>query len=293
MTQAPDASTTQPFFIVSSGRSGTQAMERLLGSYDNVEMHHEYLCTHLQPLAVRYYLGLADLDEACRELESTHGRALHYCEKPLFGDSSNKLAWLIEPLHRLFPGARFIHLVRDGRKVASSFLNKLGDECYDDRSTAILQRWYDDPKRHPAPPPEKRYWWNLPRQGDPRAAAFRGYNQFQRICFHWSEVNRTIQKDLRQIPAQQQRTYRLEDLTTQPAQLREMVEFLGLPYRDELAHALLRPHNVNRPLNFPLTAEQTRQFWAIAAETMHHFNYTSPREYEVIYNPDTTKEPDE
>ncbi len=263
-------------------------MERLLGSHPHVEMHHEYLCTHVQPLAVRYYLGLIDDDEACAALAQLHGRALHYCTREYFGDSSNKLAWLIKPLNRLFPQAKFIHLVRDGRKVTSSFFNKLGDECYDDDSNAILQRWYDDPSRYPPPPPEKRYWWNVPRRDDPRAASFRRYNQFQRICFHWNEINRTIQTQLAQIDPQRHRTYRLETLTRQPEQLREMLAFLALPYRDELAEMLLRPHNVNRPVNYPLTDTQTQQFWAIAGEMMQHFSYSHAPEYEVVYHP---KEP--
>lgn len=53
--------TTQLFFIVSSGHSRTQMMEKLSQAFPSVEMHHEYLCIHVQPLAVRYYVGLASI----------------------------------------------------------------------------------------------------------------------------------------------------------------------------------------------------------------------------------------
>ena len=96
-----------------------------------------------------------------------------YCEKEHWGDSSNKLSWLIPELAELLPQAKFVHLVRDGRKVASSYFHKLADECYDDRSTAILRAHVDDPLGAPPPPPEKKYWWPLPRTDDPVAGASR------------------------------------------------------------------------------------------------------------------------
>ncbi len=275
---------TRPFFILSSGRSGTAAMARLLAGYDSVEMHHEYLCTHVQELAVRHYLGLTGEREAMEALARWHGSAVHYCERPLFGDSSNKLSWLVAPLARLFPEARFIHLVRDGRKVASSFFHKLADECYDDRSTAALQRWYDDPHRHPPPPPEKRYWWNVPRRDDPRAEAFRHYDRFQRICFHWAEVNREIRTRLDALDPARWRRFRLEELTRDPAQLERLLAFLGLPCGAEQIALMARPHNVNRPVDRPLDGSQREKFWAIAGEEMAHYGYDRAPEYTMRYD---------
>ncbi|HEY5347723.1 MAG TPA: sulfotransferase, partial [Rhizomicrobium sp.] len=162
-----------PFFIVSSGRSGTAMLHKALAAVPGVEMHHEYGVQIAQPLAVRRYLGLIDDHETARTLRQTHGAAVHYSPAEHWGDSSNKLSWLIPDLAALFPEARFVHLVRDGRKVASSYFHKLGAECYDDRSNAILQAHYDDPLAAPAPPPEKKYWWPVPRKSDSMAARFR------------------------------------------------------------------------------------------------------------------------
>ena len=101
---------------------------------------------------------------------------------------------IILPIDTTYIGLKlkFIHLVRDGRKVVSSYFHKLGDECYDDKSVAVLQAWLDDPVLNPMPPPEKKYWWNIPKPGTPLSKVFRRYDQFQRICFHWAEVNRFI-----------------------------------------------------------------------------------------------------
>ena len=151
-----------------------------------------------------------------------------------WGDSSNKLSWLIPELAALLPQAKFVHLVRDGRKVAGSYFRKLGDECYDDRSTAILQAFIDDPARNPAPPPEKKYWWPLPRPiRSVDGCNFARFSQFERIAWHWAEINRVILDSLAALPAARTSFVRLEDLQQSAHAVRELFDFLNLPYRDE------------------------------------------------------------
>src|SRR5262249_40680909 len=156
-------------FVVSSGRSGTAMMVKALAAAPGVTIEHEYMVNLVQPLAVRRYQGLAGAKEARGVLSACHGAALRYADAGLWGDSSNKLSWLIPDLAALFPEARFIHLVRDGRKVASSYFHKLAAECYDDRSAKILAAYLADPASVAAPPPEKKYWWPQPKKDDPWA----------------------------------------------------------------------------------------------------------------------------
>ncbi len=274
---------TKPFFVVSSGRSGTAMLQKALSADDNVDVHHEYMVHIVQPLAVRRYLGIVDGAETRRVLGTTHASAVQYSEKIHWGDSSNKLSWLIPDLAALFPDAKFVHLVRDGRKVASSYFHKLGAECYDDRSTAILRAHLDDPARIPAPPPEKKYWWPQPRKSDPIASAFRGFCQFRRISWHWSEINRVILEDLERLPAQHSRFVRLEDLCASPETLRELFGFLGLPYRDLYFSMFERPHNVNRPRDSLLSDAQREQFETIAGSMLERLGYAAREEYVVNY----------
>ena len=53
-----------PFFIVSSGRSGTAMMMKALVQAEDATIEHEYQVHDVQPLAVRRYQGLADEIEA-------------------------------------------------------------------------------------------------------------------------------------------------------------------------------------------------------------------------------------
>lgn len=273
----------KPFFIVSSGRSGTAMLHKALSAVEGVEMHHEYMVQIVQPLAVKRYLGLVDFGECAKRVAETYGGAIFYSQAAHWGDSSNKLSWLIPELAATFPDARFVHLVRDGRKVAGSYFHKLGDECYDDRSTAILQAYYDAPGARPAPPPEKKYWWPLPRHGAKDAADFRGFNQFQRICWHWTEVNRLAIEELSKLPAERTMFVRLEELRASPSQVRALYEFLDLPWREEAYGVFAKPHNVNRPQDRLLDAGQRAQFDAIAGEMQAKLGYAGRPEYLVNY----------
>jgi hypothetical protein len=274
---------TQAFFIVSSGRSGTAMLHKVLSAAGNVEMHHEYMVHIVQPLGVKRYMGRVLPAEAQEILRNVHLAAVRYSEAAHWGDSSNKLSWLIPDLAELMPAAKFVHLARDGRKVASSYFHKLGNECYDDRSTAVLAGYARNPAQNPAPPPEKKYWWPLPRPGDPFEHAFAGFDQFERIAWHWAEINRVILAALAPLPEQQKLFMRLEDLESDPANVRALFAFLGLLCRDEHAAMFARPHNVNRPDDRLLDARQTQSFERIAGAMMQTLGYAGKPEYVVNY----------
>lgn len=277
------SSETTPVFIVSSGRSGTAMMQRLFSCFRQTDMHHEYMASQVQPAAVKYHMGLIGLGEAMHALKATHAAAIYYSDAMFWGDASNKLSWLIPALDVLFPKARFIHLVRDGRKVASSYFHKHADECYEAHATAVMQRYYDARGELPAPPPERKYWWPLPPRGHMHELEFLTFNQFQRIAFHWAEINRTISHDLDAIAPERRHTVRLEDLVARADARHGLLNFLGLPWDDRIMGLLNRPHNVGRPEDYPLTPEQTEQFNLIAGDVMRTFGYDRRPEYRVAY----------
>lgn len=275
----------QVFFIVSSGRSGTQALQRVLNTSADAEVHHEYLCTHVQPLAMKYYLGFVPRGEACRQLGRLHGAAVNFSARRHWGDSSNKLSWLIEPLAELFPDARFIHLVRDGRKVVSSFFHKLSEECYEQAAWQAFVRWSLHPQSEMEPPPEKRYWWPRPRDLF-TYPQWQSWSRFERLCFCWQETHQEIERGLQGLPAERVWRIRLEDLIGDPGRLKMLAAFLQMNLPTQAADLLRRPHNVHRPEDFPLDAQQTSCFWRMCAPTMARYGYDGDGEYRVNYHPD-------
>lgn len=240
----------------------------------------------IQPLAVRYWMHLTDRSEALRILGATYGAAIRHADTPIWIDSSNKASWVIDLLTELFPNARFVHLVRDGRKVVSSYFHKLGDECYDDQSTAILAKFAEGNRKLTGltpPPPEKKYWWPIPNGHHPDAKAFKSWDQFERIAFHWAEINRTIIRSLSNISDSQHIRVHLEDLVSQPASLQNLFAFMDLGPSDEAFETLQRPFNVNQPENNLLTDDELAKFSAIAGPMMTEFGYHEEREYLVNY----------
>jgi hypothetical protein len=258
-------------------------LQKVLSSAGNIEMHHEYAVDIVQRLAVRHYLGLTNDNETRDVLRATHAAAIHYSKAAHWGDSSNKLSWLIPELANLLPRAKFVHLVRDGRKVTSSYFHKLGAECYDDRSSGILQAFFDNLTETPAPPPEKKYWWPCPRASDPLAQEFRRFDQFQRIAWHWAEINRVILEGLQHVGPSQQHFVRLEELQESAVAVRALFGFLDLGYRKDHAVAFARPHNVNRPEDRLLDSRQRMQFDALAGRMMERLGYADRPEYVVNY----------
>jgi len=269
-------------FIVSSGRSGSAMMESLFRALPGVEMQHEYMVHITQKLGCRYAMGLADDDAAIRVLRETHLAAVQHSPASVWGDSSNKLSWLVRPLAKLMPEARFVHLTRDGRKVAGSYLRKLGDECYDDASTATLGRWLAAPDGVP-PPPEKKYWWPHPTIDDPDAARWPHFNQFERIAWHWNAINREIGLAFAELACGQTLSVKLEDLVSDRDTFDRFVRFCWTEPSNEAYALMQRPHNVNRPEDAPLSAAQSAAFWRIAAEQMDALGYTDQPEYAMRY----------
>jgi hypothetical protein len=274
---------TKAFFVVSSGRSGTAMLQKALSGVAGVDMNHEYAVQITQPLAVRRYLDLVGSHEAGRVLSETHAAAIRCSEAAVWGDSSNKVSWLIPELAELLPEAKFVHLVRDGRKVTGSYFRKLAGECYDDRATEMLQAHYDNPGANPPPPPEKPYWWPVPRKTDPLAGAFRQFDQFTRIAWHWAEINRVILQSLARLAPERALFVRLEDLHQSPRAVQELFRFLNLPYRHEHFQAFERPHNVNRPEDRLLDKSERARFEAVANSMMERLGYARRDEYVVNY----------
>jgi hypothetical protein len=249
-----------------------------------VEAHHEFGCTHIQPVAAKYYMRLAAREEVIRAITRLHGSASYWSDAPLWIDASNKLTWIVDCLIEVFPEARFVNLIRDGRKVALSYYKKLPDEMYDDASVAILREWIGN-QDLPEPPPEKRYWWNIPQPGQPFDTKFEEFNQFERAAYHWTEANRVARHSLSlHVPKSQQLTMRLEDLVSTSEDQRRLCEFLGIEHSETFEQVLSRPENVIIPIDYSMNQEQRRAFEAIAGDEMSALGYRLDEpEYRVEY----------
>lgn len=274
---------TQFLATVSTGRAGSYLIHKILSLYPSVESHHEFCIEHVQKLSVLHRAGVVSEEHAALQLRETHGAGVWHSGADWFGDSSNKLSYLIKPLRVILPEAKFIHLTRDGRRVVSSYHHKLANE-------AMVDKWVNrvcDHLRHshiyPAPPPLKPYWWPQPEfYGGEYHSFFLDWTRFQRLCWFWQDCNKVILRDLESVPDDQKYFVRLEDLTSNVEELSRLLSFLGLRWSDKAWQLCQTPQNVGEPVSYPLTKEQEAQYWEIC-EGMHERLGYGKNDYAVQY----------
>jgi hypothetical protein len=155
-----------PFFIVGSGRSGTTLLRLILTGHSRIEIPPETwfyltlvekvpLSGPLSPAMITEAIGIivnayrwpdmkidaAAFDRAVRALDRpsladimgiVYGHHLARAGKPRFGDKTPRYISIVPQLSTIYPGAKFIHLLRDGHDVAISICN-----------AGFRMRWYD------------------------------------------------------------------------------------------------------------------------------------------------------
>jgi hypothetical protein len=144
-----------PFFIIGSGRSGSTLLRMILASHSRLAIPAEtwFLEPLVKQLPIHRPLGPEELAEAVRVITSHYRwpdmhmdvgefrKAASALDRPFlsqvveviyrhhmsqegkqrWGDKTPGYFRIIPQLAQIFPGARFIHLLRDGRDVARSF----------------------------------------------------------------------------------------------------------------------------------------------------------------------------
>jgi hypothetical protein len=276
--------TTKPIFILGSGRSGTLALVQALMTSDEVEVHHEYLFENILSDAVLYFMGRLEERAMTDKLTRTHVAAVYYSKKSFWIDCSNALPWIVKPLDKLFPGAKFVLVIRNGRRVVSSFYHKFADVMYADDSVSALQNWLE--ARSPIkPPPEKKYWRPIPLKYDPAYRDFENMNRFERLCSYWSKINFHVHDLFKQMAPERIMTVKFEDLKSRE-NFEKLTGFIGIKQSESMFGAMTRPVNVHIPKTFPLTDDQEASFERLCGRTMTHFGYECKEDYDVDYHPD-------
>jgi hypothetical protein len=138
-----------PFFIVGSARSGTTLLRVILNAHPKVtvppesrfvtelwhgsdhvdveaflrelEGHRQFKSWNLPIDSVRAALAGRDNVPYATAIEAVYTAYARRVDKEIWGDKTPRYVDHIPFLAGLFPGARFVHLVRDGRDVALSY----------------------------------------------------------------------------------------------------------------------------------------------------------------------------
>lgn len=167
------AKSTNPFvFVVGCPRSGTTLLQRMLDNHPQLAVANDThfitraakrvlrkdpippLTTELLDAVIsyrRFYRMGLDVAEVRKAAVDCPGYAEFVCRlytlrgqikrKPLSGEKTPDYCRKIPVLHALFPAARFIHIIRDGRNTALSTLNWATDS----KGPGKWSLWNEDP----------------------------------------------------------------------------------------------------------------------------------------------------
>ena len=253
-------------FIVGSGRSGTLTASEVCGLYTSSA--HEHKCTEVERLGTLRHYGRVSSPEIVAKLREWYADTdVHV---------NNKLSWVYPELREAFPDATFILLVRDGRKVVSSYLHKLDNEAY----TALgIQAQLDLRRGRGEPPIEKGYWYPVPAQYHRSSVA--EINRLEILSWYWGYANLLV---LGHSPNIQ--VFKLEVIGSSEAALGRFVRVAtGKDVDSRAIEFVKRPHNAIIPKDFGMSSEEQDIFFGsgCASLAMDMLGYSKEEFYAVKY----------
>lgn len=202
------------FFILSTGRSGSQAIARTLNSHPDVECYHEPRGPLIR-LSAEYAHGLKDQEQVKKELTFLY-QSGGLDEKSVYGESDMCLVPLIDVLIEVLPKARFIWQIRDARNVISS---------------GVGRKWFDDIETQLAKPEdwEKRGWnyyyyrFDGKKMGLLDSEVWESMDTFEKNCWYWAYANMKIKTAFEGLAPERKMTVKLEEVDVS-----KIFEFLGV-----------------------------------------------------------------
>lgn len=239
----------RPVFIIGAARSGTSMLGDILS-------RHPDLAYWLEPKYVWRYANPRSPTDARDASEATphvaayiRGRMARFTARQghrrcLEKTPSNTLR--VAFMHRIFPDALFLHMVRDGRDVAFSAAKKWSSPPHKAGLWRRLRDFQIPLRDAPAYTadflrdvvgrqlrPRRGYIWG-PHVPDLRAIA-KSHSLLVTCGIQWRESVESALGALAEVPAEQQLRVRFEDLVADPGPATSrMLEFAGLEPSDDV-----------------------------------------------------------
>jgi len=270
VTAEPAAAPVPPFFIVGCGRSGTSLLRTMLDHHPAICVPPEALClidllrarnadarrlrrTMLADHEIRAWgvpldeSSYADCTTAAELIDRVHRLRAQHLGKPGWGHKTPRFVRHTELLRDAFPDARFVHVVRDPRAVALSFMRS---PVHRSNPLYAARRWRRDAgagreltDAHPDRAIEVRYedLVTAPRETIERTCGFLGIAFDERTLAYHRDAADEIADSHRAIharlaaPPDPARIHAWRDALT-PAQVRT-IETIAGPLMDRFGYA--------------------------------------------------------
>lgn len=291
-------------FVIGCQRSGTTLLSDLLGM-------HPDLATWNEPYFIwDWHLPAKDTD--ARTAEEATPQVKKFCDSAfttfqkkykckMVIEKSPENCFRIPFVHALYPDAKFIHILRDGRDVAQSIVREWNTRAAQVKSKSVAkalklahQKWYEQPdiptrlkqfyfefRSMPLWPPSnlfnKARWKGYPGWGPRFDSWQRDIEKLSQVEFNalqWVKATEQALQDSVLIPSANYLEIRYEDLTAQPNEtLQKILSFLGIDTAPaaQLTHGV-RPDNSRKWEKF-FTKDELLQVEAIQGTLLQQLGY--------------------
>lgn len=210
-----------PLFLIGAPRSGTTFLGGSLSALPTVSYHHEPIATKF---ASRFVYQERWSERGARRYYRFVYRTLlrAHCNGDLtFVEKTPRNSFLVAFLHRSFPDARFLHIIRDGRDAALSYSKKPWLQAAMAGSGRVSPGGYPNG-------PTPRFWVEPERRGE-----FETTTDIHRCVWAWRRHTESALASGCSLPAHLYHELRYEDLVREPAREgRRILDFLGLSGHD-------------------------------------------------------------
>jgi len=219
----------RPVFVVGAPRSGTSFLGRCLGALPELSYHFEPAAT--QRAAQHVYRGKWSFERARRFYRTVYRwlLRLHLDGDLRYADKSPRNCFLMAFLHRAFPDAQFIHIIRNGRDAALSHSKKPWMQA------AVASSGEQGVGGH-AFGPYARFYIEADRAGE-----FETTSDYHRCIWTWRRHVESALQAKEQLPADQYHEVRYEDLVRAPTEEgHHLLDYLSITAPDSRRRLLGR-----------------------------------------------------
>lgn len=213
------------YFVLSTGRAGSRTITSTLDAYeDTVCVHHPK--PELAAEATAFFTGEMSREEIEETLRATRHPTV---DGKIYGEVNLQMTLLFPILRDLYPEAKYVWLMRDGRdSVASMYYRGWYDETYPRQGLD----W-------------RRARLHGDRTGDFTHEEWAATSRFERCCWCWKKYNRMIEAHLATVPPDMGMYVRLDRLK---ATLPGLLKFLGI--RDRKPARVERLNVARQPVSY-------------------------------------------
>lgn len=256
-------------FVLGTGRCGTQSLAHMLNSLPECQFEHEMKPPLLSEID-DYLKGNLRKDRLIEILKTTR--------KPIkkgvkvFGESNQRLSFIIPELFEAFPNSKFIWIIRDGRSVVAS---------------TIFRGWYGYPVIKTLKSSEE---WEKYRicgdiVGEIPQPVWERMSPFAKNCWYWGYTNELIARNLtdNNIPFY---NFKIEEMSDH---LDGIKKFLGFSVSQTLQNvvkntAFKRPFFNGTPLNCNLWTKKEWNEFELYSGKMMDIYYPKWRNSRIEYS---------